>query len=71
MAVRSGVEGLGGWHAEERDLYADHVRYVGGPAGTRIVRVWLIALTLFQRRQGLSTFADITLTTAAGETVDL
>jgi len=71
VAVRSGVEGLGEWHAEERDLYADHVRYVGGPAGTRIVRVWLIALTLFQRRQGLSTFADITLTTAAGETVDL
>lgn len=67
VAIRSGTDLLGRWLDEERDLYADHVRYVGGPAGTRIVRVWLIALSLFQRRPGVSTFADLTLTDAAGD----
>lgn len=71
VAVRSGSGGLGKWLTEERDLYADHVRCVGGPAGTRIVRVWLIALTLFQRRRGISTFADISLITPGGHVVDL
>lgn len=71
VTVRSGEVGLGEWLTEERDVYADHVRYVGGPAGTRIVRVWLIALTLFQRRRGVSTFADISLVTSGGDAVDL
>ncbi len=71
VAVRSGTDGLGEWLLEERDLYADYVKYIGGPAGTKIIRVWLIAVTLFQRQEGVSTFADITLTSAAGDRVDL
>lgn len=69
VAIRSGPDGLGQWLEEDRELYADYVRYIGGPAGTKIVRVWLIALTLFQRQEGVASFADITLTTAAGDTI--
>lgn len=71
VVIRSGSGLLGEWLDEERDLYADHVSYVGGPAGTRIVRVWLIALSLYQRRAGVSTFADITLTDAAGDVITI
>jgi hypothetical protein len=51
--LRSGSEGLGQWVQEERNLYADYKRWVGKlPA--RILRVWLIALGMFQHgeRQG-------------------
>jgi len=60
VVVRSGPEGLGTWQAEERDLYADHLRFMGAPP-ERIVRVWLIAVSLFQRRRGQCWYADIEL----------
>jgi len=57
VVVRSGTEGLGRWHDEERDLYADHAARMGPPPA-RIVRVWLIAVGLFQRRPADAWFAD-------------
>jgi hypothetical protein len=61
VVVRSGEQDLSEWYDEERDLYADYVRYVGGPAGCKIVRVWLIAMTLFRGNEGVSQYADIAL----------
>jgi hypothetical protein len=60
VVVRSGTEGLGAWHSEERDLYADVAAHMGPPPA-RIVRVWLIAVSLFQRREGRCAYADIEL----------
>ena len=60
IVVRSGAEGLGSWHRETRDLHADYLRAVGEPPG-RIVAVWLIGVSLFQRRSGDVEFADIVL----------
>ena len=60
LVVRSGPEGLGAWHAQERDLYADVAARMGPPPA-RIVRVWLIAVSLFQRREGRCAYAGIEL----------
>jgi len=60
VVVRSGSEGLGRWHDEERDLYADCAHRMGTPPA-RIVRVWLIAVGLFQRLEGRCAYADVEL----------
>ncbi len=60
LVIRSGAGGLGTWIAEDRDLAADYQRAIGKPA-TRIVRVWFIAVSLFQRRTGRCQYADIRL----------
>jgi len=46
VVIRSGPAGLGQWLEEERDLHADYARILGGPA-REVVRVWLIANSLF------------------------
>jgi Protein of unknown function (DUF3047) len=56
--VRSGTEGLGHWFDEERDLFADYTRYVGEPP-SGIVRVWLLAVTFFQRGDGQCEYGRI------------
>ncbi len=60
VVVRSGQDGLGRWLNESRDLYEDYRRHIGGTAGN-IVRVWLIAVSLFQRGDGRCEYADISL----------
>ena len=60
VVVRSGADGLGRWHAEERDLHADHAARMGPPPA-RIVRVWLIAVGLFQRLEARCWYADVEL----------
>jgi hypothetical protein len=60
VVVRSGTRELGGWQDEERDLHEDYHRIIGGGA-RRIVRVWLIANSLFQRGHGRCEYARITL----------
>jgi Protein of unknown function (DUF3047) len=65
LVVRSGRTGLGAWQREERDLYADHAARMGPPP-ERIVRVWLIANSLFQRRPGRCWYADIELVQPGG-----
>jgi hypothetical protein len=63
VVIRSGREGLGQWHGERRNLYEDYLHYMGEPPA-RIVKVWLIANSIFQRGEGICDYADITLTTA-------
>lgn len=60
VVVRSGNSGLGQWHSERRNLYEDYRHYMGEPPG-RIVRVWLIANSLFQRNTGRCDYSDIVL----------
>lgn len=58
VVVRSGPTGLGAWHAEQRDLHEDYRRHVGGPARS-VVRVWLIANSLFLRGRGQCVYSSI------------
>lgn len=51
VVVRSGAEGLGAWRSERRNLYEDYKAYIGAPP-SRIVRVWLIASSRWQRLGG-------------------
>jgi hypothetical protein len=60
VVVRSGSAGLGVWHAERRSLYADALRWLGGHPGD-VVRVWLIAVSLFKRQRGSCAYAGIRL----------
>jgi len=66
VVVRSGPQGLGEWQAEQRNLYLDYRRYMGDPPA-RIVRVWLIANSVFQRGEGACDYAGITLHRRAGD----
>lgn len=80
VVARSGSDDLGRWCDEERSLYSYYERFVGTigkldtqrdprvvPPPTRIVRVWLIANTMFRKRQGRCEFGAIELQT--GDTV--
>lgn len=58
MVVRTGRDQLGSWLDESRDLYTDYAAHIGGDA-RRIVAVWLIALSFFQRGTGKARYADI------------
>lgn len=68
--VRSGTHELGQWLAEERDVFADYEAMIAptanAPAPRRVLRVWLIAVSLFQRGAGACRFADITLSNERG-----
>lgn len=66
VVIRSGSEGLGRWCDEERSVYRDYQDYIGGPLPGNIVRVWLIALSLFQGREGDGRYADMAFVTDAG-----
>lgn len=66
LVVRSGPDQLGVWHDEERAPLADHRAAIGGPAPRRIVAVWLIAVSLFQRGVGDCDWAAIALTGSGG-----
>lgn len=60
LVVRTGYDELGQWLDEERDVYADYQAHVGGTA-KNVVRVWLLAVTIFQRRSGACRYASINL----------
>lgn len=60
VVVRSGAEQLGQWLDEDRDVFEDYRRIIGGPARS-VVRVWLIANSLFSRGHGRCEYAGITL----------
>jgi hypothetical protein len=68
MVIRSGTRDLGRWLAEERPLLADYRRAVGGTEPGRIARVWLIAVSAFQRRTAACDFAAIVLADRGGTT---
>ncbi len=58
--LRSKPGDLGRWLSEKRPVKADYARAVGAPPA-RIVRVWLIAVSVFQRGEGICDYADIEL----------
>jgi hypothetical protein len=60
VVIRSGPQGLGEWLNEERDVYQDYINAIGGTMPNNIVKVWLIALSLFQHKEGACQYADIT-----------
>lgn len=60
VVIRSGRVGLGVWHDERRNLHADALRYFGSPPGN-VVRVWLIAVSVFKRQRGTFSIANIRL----------
>ncbi len=61
LVVRSGTGELGRWLTETRNVYEDYVRAVGGPPPERVLRVWLIANSIFGRREGRALFGDTRL----------
>lgn len=67
VVVRSGENGIGQWQDERRNLYEDYQRYMGEPPA-RIVKVWLIANSIFQRREGGCDYADIALSNGGERT---
>jgi hypothetical protein len=60
VVIRSGCDELGAWRAERRNLHDDALRYLGVHPGD-VVRVWLIAVSVFKRQRGSFSIADIRL----------
>jgi hypothetical protein len=60
QVVRSGPAGLGAWQNESRNLFEDYRAALGEPP-QRVVGVWLIAVSIFRRGEGIAEFADITI----------
>ena len=58
LAVRTGTADLGRWLSEERAVRRDVAAAIGPPP-QRIVAVWLISLSLFQRGRGRCAYRDI------------
>jgi hypothetical protein len=61
LVVRCGTTDLGRWVGEERNVYRDRANAIGGPHPSRIMRVWLIAISHFQHRQGRCAYRAISL----------
>lgn len=59
--VRSGTRQLGQWVDERRGLADDYRKAIGGELPKRIVGVWLIANTVFQRGEGKCRYRQIEL----------
>ncbi len=62
--LRSHKSDLGRWLSEARALKADYEKAIGAPP-RRIVRVWLIAVSVFQRGEGICDYAGIELVDGA------
>ena len=60
VVIRSGDEGLGVWQSERRNLHGDALQYLGAHPGD-VVRVWLIAVSVFKRQRGAFSIAEIRL----------
>lgn len=61
VVTRSGTADLGKWLSEEENLFANYKTAVGGEMPKRIVRVWLIGVSLFQKGEGKSQFGEMVL----------
>lgn len=58
VVQRTGLDELGTWQSESRSVATDYEKLIGGDA-QRIVRIWLLGVSVFQRRAGSCRFADI------------
>lgn len=65
VVIRSGEAGLGTWLSEKRNVFEDYQRYIGSPP-ERIIRVWLIAGSRWQRFEGEMRVKNIKLASPAG-----
>lgn len=61
LVVRSGAAGLGQWQNEVRTPHADYRAILGAPPPARIVAVWLITNSVFQRIEARAKFRNIDL----------
>lgn len=68
--VRSGLDALGEWYAEERNVFADVAAAMGTPPA-RIVSVWIIGVSTFQHGTARAELADIVLHDHSGTIVVL
>lgn len=64
--IRNNPEELGRWLSEERALLADYQAAIGGETPDRVVGVWLIANSLFQRGVGRCRYRNIALVGSDG-----
>jgi hypothetical protein len=55
---------------DERDVYVDDKEHIHGSAKS-IVRVWLLGVSLFQRRAGSCRFGDMHITQPGAGTLTL
>jgi hypothetical protein len=60
LVIRSGNADIGRWLTEERAVRRDYATAVGDPP-ERIVGVWLIAVSVFQRGHGRCAYGAIEL----------
>jgi len=60
VVQRSGHADMGQWLSESRDLAKDYREIINGPA-TKVLRVWLIATSVFQRRTGLCRYRNLSI----------
>jgi hypothetical protein len=68
IVARSGTGNLGKWLSEQQNVFDNYKKAVGGAMPKRITRVWLIAVSLFQKVEGMSQFGEIVLKDGATET---
>ena len=66
VVLRSGARGLGRWMSEEQSVLLDYQKIVGGELPERIIGVWLIAVSAFQRQSGLAAYRDLQLLASDG-----
>jgi hypothetical protein len=67
--VRSGTSELGRWLDESRPLAEDYRTAIGDVLPQRVVAVWLIANTVFQRGRGQCRYRNIRLRGAGGDAI--
>lgn len=65
--IRNDPAELGQWLTERRSILADYRRAIGGSDPARVVGVWLIANSVFQRGVGECRYRDIRLSGADGD----
>jgi hypothetical protein len=67
--VRSGRADLGKWLDEKRPILADYEVAIGGTPPAKVVAVWLIANTCFQRGEGKCRYRSIAVEDGATRSV--
>jgi hypothetical protein len=61
LVVRSGTRDLGHWVREERHVFTDRAKAIGGPDPARITGIWLIAVSFLQHGEGRCAYRSLAL----------